>query len=224
MFIQELSKYLVNSDINITFSKNGDVITAIVLPKAKNDKISTLNPIVAKGTALQLDNGLLSSLQTVFTAINDFTVAGVSEAVEAIKSDEETAAKPAKVKAEKVVAPKVEKVNPKSVFEQATAWFGEGKYSEALLLYKEAVELKPDSKPYKESLVLCQRWVDSVGKMNTGEPDPLKQEASMMEEGMLNAEEEHKMEEAKADIAHEEAAQAAHAMHEIEQDEDDFSI
>ncbi len=166
MFIQELSKHLDNSDVNITFSKNGDIITAIVVPKPKNDKISDLPPIVATGTAKELDEQLVAFMIPVFDAVQGFKVTGVAEAVEAIKVDEETANRPDKVKVAKVVAPKVEKVNPKSVFEQATTLFGEGKYSEALVLYKQATELKPDSKPYKESLILCQRWVDSVAKMN----------------------------------------------------------
>ncbi len=169
MFIQELSKYLENSDINITFSKNGDIITAIVLPKPKNDKIDSLSPIVAKGTAEQLENSLLPALKTVFDAIDEFKIVGVTEAVEAIKTDEETATRPdkaPKAKVEKVAAVKIEKINPKTVFEEAGKLFTEGKYSEALPLYKQASELKPDSKPYKEAFNNCQRWVDSVAKMN----------------------------------------------------------
>ncbi len=165
MFIEELSKHLDNSDVNITFSKKDDIITAIVVPKPKNDKIGELSPIVATGTAKELDEQLVAFMIPIFDAVKGFKVTGVEEAV----AEVEEAAKetPKLAKKEKVEKPvPVVKINAKTEFDAASKLFNEGKYSEALPLYQSASDIKPHSKPYKEAVANCQRWIDSIAKMN----------------------------------------------------------
>jgi PRTRC genetic system protein E len=166
MLISQLSAHLEKSDINITLTKNGDVITAIVLPKPKNDKLSNLSPIVAKGTAEELDKHLAAALQSTFDTINSFKV----ENTEIVESEVKEASQPqkqAKVKPEpksEIKEDKPVKVNPKIMFDDASKLFKEGKYAEALPLYQSAADLKPESKQYSEALKLCAKWVDSLKK------------------------------------------------------------
>jgi PRTRC genetic system protein E len=161
MFISQLSAHLDSSDINITFTKVGNVITAIVVPKPKNDKLSNLSPIVAKGTAEELDKNLVASLTSVFTAINEFKVSGV---VEVVKEIEAAGEEPKAIEKPKAATktPTVKAPTAKEQFDKASTLFKNAKYAEALPLYEEALKLKPDSKQYSEALKLCKRWVDSL--------------------------------------------------------------
>ena len=161
MLISQLSAHLENSDINITLTRNKDIITAIVLPKSKNEKLQNLSPIVISGTAKELDENIINALTKVLIKINSFTIQGIEKLEEEL---EEAAKEPVKVAKPKAVAPKEVKANPKTLFDDASKLFKEGKYAEALPLYKSASDLKPESKQYSEALKLCAKWVDSLKK------------------------------------------------------------
>ena len=65
----ELQQFLENSDLNMTISKQGEVIIVSTIPKLKGEDQPEIKPLIIRGTAEELDAGFIAAVQQKLPAV-----------------------------------------------------------------------------------------------------------------------------------------------------------
>lgn len=157
---KELSKQLDVCNLSISFIKKGELITAVIVPRAKAKEDLKLSPITMTGSAEEFDKNFVEGLGKLIGKVEQnmemiIKAEDFDKSIEDAKKPKEKPTKKAPIKKEK--GPSV-----KELTDEGDKLFGEAKYKESLAKYDEALKQKPKDKKLLEKQKKSAQWVKAM--------------------------------------------------------------